>query len=134
MSGKNLMALSPSEQEVMKVLWREKRPMKVLEIVALLEKECGWKTRTIRTFLDRLVQKGAVNAGPLKDNESSVHYYEPALSEEEYRLAAGSSFLERFFGGSLFGLMARFVEDGKVSEQELREIRQLIDSKISKKK
>ncbi len=134
MSGKKWITLSPSEQEVIKVLWEEKRPMKVTEIVAVLEQKNGWKMRTIRTFLERLVQKEAVTRGPLSEKENGVNYYEPAFSEEEYSLTAGSSCLEKFFNGSLFGLMACFVDSGEVSDEELRKIRSLIDTKISGKK
>ena len=51
--------ISSAEWEVMTVVW-SKPPAAASDIVEQLEARRGWRSRTIRTLLDRLVKKGAL--------------------------------------------------------------------------
>lgn len=51
--------ISESEWEVMKVLW-ESSPLTANDIVEVLSKRASWQRETIRTLINRLVQKKAV--------------------------------------------------------------------------
>ena len=127
---RNYIAFSPSERRVMEVLWESDRPLRASEVAAKLEPVTGWQLTTVRTFLVRLEKKGAIEVGPLPDSKDSIHYYRPKLGENDIRLAEGESCLNQFFGGNVSGLLASFIESGRISDEELRRIRRLIDEKI----
>jgi len=55
--------ISQSELEVMNVLWRE-FPLGSAEVVKRLETKKDWSSRTIKTLLSRLVDKGALTTEP----------------------------------------------------------------------
>lgn len=50
--------ISEAELEIMKVLWSNS-PQTANEIIEELEDEMDWKPKTIRTLINRLVQKGS---------------------------------------------------------------------------
>jgi len=53
------------------------------------------------------------------------------VTERECVDAASESFLERVFGGSLWPMLAHFVEHKKLSAEEIRELRRLLEDKGS---
>ncbi len=53
---KELPKISEAELEVMKVLW-SRSPQTANEVIEALEVTMDWKPKTIRTLINRLVQK-----------------------------------------------------------------------------
>jgi BlaI family penicillinase repressor len=51
------------------------------------------------------------------------------VTEAECQAHASESFVERVFGGSLRPMLAHFVERRKISAEEIRELRRLLDRK-----
>lgn len=125
-------SISPSERQVMKVLWGENRPMAASEVAERLAGTQSWSPTTVRTFLNRLVKKGALQVERHKGPGEGVNYYTPRLAETQARIAEGKSCLDRYFGGDLCGFVAQFVETDAVSEEELRALHDLIERKIKR--
>lgn len=53
---KNIPNITDSELEIMKILWR-KNPLLANEIISLLPDELDWSDQTVKTFLNRLLNK-----------------------------------------------------------------------------
>jgi BlaI family penicillinase repressor len=120
---KRIPRISETEWEVMKEVWR-RAPCSAGEIIeALTGKDASWNPRTVKAFLNRLVRKRALGF----KKEGRAYLYRPLVREEECVDAASESFLERVFGGSLRPMLAHFVERKKLSADELRELRELLD-------
>lgn len=126
---KNYIAVSPSERTVLQILWEAAKPLRVSAVVARLTESTGWRLGTVRTFLARLEKKGAVKSRPDVDG---ITVYEPTLRENDLRLLEEESALNQHFDGALSGLLNRFIEAGKVSEEELLKIHQMIEQRIKK--
>src|SRR5581483_2332720 len=114
--------ISDAEWEVMKVLWSRGRASASEVISTLTQGDSGWHPKTIKTYLARLVGKGAIEFH--KDGRAYV--YQPLVGEQECIDAASNSFLGRVFGGSLKPMLAHFVEHKKLSKKEIRELRELL--------
>jgi BlaI family penicillinase repressor len=115
--------ISESEWEIMKVVWA-KAPRSAGDIIDTLNaSNPSWHPKTIKTFLTRLVSKGALGF----QKEGRAYVYLPLVREEDCVAAASESFLTRVFGGSLKPMLAHFVEHKKLSEAEIRELRELLD-------
>jgi len=115
--------ISETEWEVMKVVWA-KAPCSAGEIIqTLTEKDPSWNPRTVKAFLNRMVRKRALGF----KKEGRAYLYRPLVREEESVDAASESFLERVFGGSLKPMLAHFVERKKLSAEEVRELKQLLE-------
>jgi BlaI family penicillinase repressor len=111
----------------MKVLWA-KAPRSAGEVIeTLTSADPTWHPRTVKTFLTRLVGKKAL--GFRKEGRS--YLYRPLVKETECVAAASDSFLERVFGGSLKPMLAHFVEQKRLSPEEIRELKNLLDERKS---
>ena len=121
---KSLPKISETEWQVMKVLWAES-PLTAGEIFTRLSAQGEWHPKTAKTLVDRLVKKKAVGF----DKDGRTHLYRPLVREADCIKAASDSFLDRVFGGSLAPLLSYFVERKKMSADEIRELKRLLDKK-----
>ena len=74
---------------------------------------------TIKTLIHRLVQKGAIESR--KVNTKEVVYI-PKINEKKFLSKESNSFLKKFFNGSTERLLLNFVENKKVSKDELKRL------------
>jgi BlaI family penicillinase repressor len=115
--------ISETEWEVMRVVWAQ-APRTAGEIIeSLTRRDPTWHPRTVKAFLSRLVRKKALGFR----KEGRAYLYRPLAREEDCVAAASESFLERVFGGSLKPMQAHFVEQKKLSGEEIRELRRLLE-------
>jgi BlaI family penicillinase repressor len=116
--------ISETEWEVMKVIWSTGQCSASDVIQALTARDPKWHPRTIKTYLTRLVIKRALDF----HRHGRAYVYVPLVGEKECVDAASESFLSRVFGGSLKPMLAHFVEHKKLSAEEIRELKQLLES------
>ena len=110
--------ISDSELEVMRILWREKRPLKVAEFRDELEQRKGWNKSTIGTLVTRLRDKGFIEPA----ERYGVARYIPLITEDEYILNEERALLEKF--GSAKKLAIAMVRNGHLSDEDIKELRQ----------
>ena len=115
--------ISESEWEVMRVVWAL-GPSTASEVIEGLPKR-GWHPKTVKTLLGRLVKKKAL--GFVEERRSYI--YRALVTEKECARAESESFLDRVFGGSLQPMLAHFVEGRKLSAEEIRELKRILDQK-----
>ncbi len=115
------MPISDAEAVVMEVLW-ERSPRYAEEVVAELLQRGQWAEPTIKTLLNRLLNKGVVSAA----KEGRRYLYTPVLQRSEWVEQQSSGMLERLFGGRVAPLVAHFGEQGKLSRSDIEELRKLI--------
>ena len=72
-----------SELEVMRILWREKRPLKISEFRDELEERKGWNKSTSQTIVTRLRDKGVIEPA----ERYGVARYIPLVSDDDYILS-----------------------------------------------
>src|SRR5947207_169860 len=103
--------ISEAEWQVMKIVWA-KAPCSAGQIIqTLTTADQDWHPKTIKTFLNRLVAKGALDFS----KDGRAYLYRPLVSENDCVDAVSDSFLARVFGGSLKPMLAHFVERKKLS-------------------
>ena len=85
--------LSEAEFEIMQVLWRHNTPMTSNQLLDEMGTERNWKLASLMTVLARMAEKGAVYC----DRSTRTNYYTALVSEEEYKLTEGETFLEKLF-------------------------------------
>ena len=123
-----MIAISASELLVMKELWRNPAGLTTPEVIARVRGVCDWDENTVKTLLLRLVKKGAVEAsGPKR-----AYVYRPLVAEDSYREEAADSFVRQLFDSSAAQLMCFFAERGKLSKQEIEQLKELLDKAESK--
>ena len=110
--------ISNAELEVMRILWREGRPLSFGEIRTELEANTDWNKSTIQTLVTRLRDKGVIST-----KTQYVTLYSANVTEQEYIQAEGQSFLDKLFGGSAKKLAAALCQNGQLSEADIDELK-----------
>ena len=122
---KKIPRISETEWEVMKVVW-EQAPCSASRIIGYLnQRGAAWHPKTVKAFLNRLVKKKALGF----KLDGRAYLYHPLVRQSECAEAASQSFLERVFGGSFKPMLAHFVARKRLSREEIRELKKLLDSR-----
>jgi len=111
--------IADAELEVMRILWREGRPLSFCEIRTELENSKKWSKSTIQTLVARLREKGAITM--------QTHYvmlYSPNITEQEYLSDENKTFLDKLFDGNAKNLVASLCESGQLVESDIDELKQ----------
>ena len=82
-----------------------------------------WNKNTVHTFLKRLCDKGYLQV--VKD--ISPHRYVPLISREACEREERQNFLDRVYQGSAGRMVTAFVRDGGLKEEEVEELRKLLE-------
>ena len=82
-----------------------------------------WQEATIKTLLNRLLNKGAISAQ--KDGRRFL--YSPELKREDWVQAESRGLLDRLFDGRVAPLVAHFSQHRKLSRKDIAELRKLIE-------
>lgn len=109
---------SDSELEVMRILWRDKRPLKISEFRDELEERKGWNKSTTQTVVTRMRDKGIIEPA----DRYGVARYVPLITEDEYNLFEGKAVLGRF--GSAKALALAMVRNGSLTDGDVEELRE----------
>jgi BlaI family transcriptional regulator, penicillinase repressor len=118
-----IVPISEAESRVMEVLWQAS-PLSSEQIVAAVQKHSDWHEKTIRTLLNRLLSKSAVEAS----RDGRRYLYSPLLSRAQWQSQESHSLLDRVFGGRVAPLLAHFNQHEKLSAKDVAELRKLIDA------
>ncbi|WP_413523248.1 BlaI/MecI/CopY family transcriptional regulator [Lactococcus raffinolactis] len=120
-------SISEAEFQVMKVIW-EKSPVSTTEVVTELEKTTDWKPKTIQTLLSRLVKKDVLSF----KREGRVFVYTPLVKESDYLSQESDSFLKRFYNGTLNAMVVNFLDQDRLSDDEIERLREILEKRASK--
>lgn len=119
-------AISDAEWQVMNVVW-DRQPVMAHEIIQSLASSNDWSPATIRTFLHRLVKKGALSHVV----DGNRYVYQAAHPRTTLVKRASKSFLESVFAGDTLPLIAHFVKSQRLSPEAIRQLRDLLNNKES---
>ncbi len=121
---KHLPRISDAEWTVMKVFWAAPGAT-ADDVVAALQGKVTWNDRTIRTLINRLLQKKALKF----EKEGRKYRYSPAVREDHCVRAERRSFLQRVYSGTIRPMLAAFIEDARLSPEDIEELKRMLDRK-----
>ena len=122
------MKLTEPEWIIMNALWG-KHPARARDIFERLPATVNWAYTTVKTMLDRLVEKKAVS----KCKQANAGLYEPLLSRWQARKTALRTVLDRAFDGAFGPMMSFLVEDENLSISERKELIEILSGKSRNK-
>ncbi len=114
----------PTEQEleILKIVWRLKTATVREVYEALLERRRIAYT-TVMTMMNILERKGHLR----KRREAKAFVYAPTRPQRQVIGKMVREFVDRVFNGSARPLLVHLVEDRKLSEDDLRELRRALE-------
>lgn len=118
--------ITDAELEIMQVLWKNKRGnlTTIMEELSKKSKNEERNKNTIKTLIHRLIQKGAIESQ--KVNNKEVEYI-PKINEKKFIAKESNSFLNKFFNGNTEKLLLNFVENKKVTKNELQKLIDILE-------
>jgi len=112
------MKLGVVESRFADLIWMNE-PIASGELVKLCLKELEWKKSTTYTVLKKLCEKG------IFQNVEGV--VSAKISKDEFYAMRSEQFVEETFHGSLPAFIAAFTQRKQLSEEEINEIRRMIE-------
>lgn len=111
-----------AELEILQVLWsRGASTVRDAYEVLIQKRSVGYTT--VLKLLQIMNQKGLVQ----RDSTERSHVYSATLSEDETQKRLVGDLLQRAFGGSAVRLVMQALSARKATQEELADVRQLLD-------
>ncbi len=107
-----------SEYRFCLILW-EHQPIKSSELAKLCKQKLDWSKTTTYTVIKRLSERGVVK------NENTI--VTALISKEEAQMSELDELMEKKFEGSLPAFIAAFGRRQELSEEEIQQIRRIIE-------
>lgn len=114
-----LARLGAVEQKFAELIW-ENAPISSGQLVQLCQAKLNWKKPTTYTVLRKLCERGL-----FQNNDGCVTV---RITKEAYMSVQSTQFVEDTFDGSLPAFFAAFTAGKALSQQEIAEIRAMIDA------
>ena len=112
------MRLGQIESRFANIIWSH-APLSTQHLVSICEEEFGWKRTTTYTVLKRLSNRGLfVNDGGI---------VRVIISKEDFYTRQSESVIKEGFSDHLPSFLAAFTTKKKLTDNEIREIEQLIE-------
>ncbi len=112
------MKMGAIESRFAELIWSNE-PIPSPELVKLAEEALNWKKSTTYTVLKRLCDRG------IFQNQGGI--VTSLISRQEFYAVQSERFVEETFSGSLPAFLAAFTTRKKLSEQEIAQLKTLID-------
>ncbi|MDT0690511.1 BlaI/MecI/CopY family transcriptional regulator [Salegentibacter sp. F188] len=122
------MQLSNSEEQLMEILWKKGKAFMKDLVAAYPEPKPA--TTTIATLLKRMRDKNFVD---YVQYGRSREYF-PLVKKKDYFSKQVNGMIRNFFNDSASQFASFFTKETNLSQDELEDLRQLIDEQIKKKK
>ncbi|HVU87793.1 MAG TPA: BlaI/MecI/CopY family transcriptional regulator [Pirellulales bacterium] len=116
--------LSPAEWEIMKILW-DHGPLAARDVFARLPQKRGWAYKTVKTLLSRLVAKEAL----AYDQVGNSYLYRAAVDRQRMTRQEVRSIFERLISEASAPVLAQFIEEADLSDEEIRALKRQLDDK-----
>lgn len=115
----NEIKLGAIEARFADIVWKN-APLSTAQLIKLCEEEFAWKRTTTYTVLKRLSDRGI-----FKNDGGTVTVL---ISKEEFYSMQSERVVKESFGGSLPAFVAAFTSRQNLSEDEIAQIRAIIEN------
>ena len=114
--------LFESEAKVMEIIWA-KAPISAKDISLIAAETIGWNKNTTYTVVKKLEAKGFIK------RQDPGFICTPLISQIQMQKVEAVSLVKKVFGGSRKALFSALLEDEPLSDEEINELRKLIDNR-----
>lgn len=114
--------LFDSELKVMDILWKADQDLTAGQIAKVLHEEIGWNRNTTYTVIKKCIAKGAIERRDPKFICRALVTRQQAQSYETDEL------IDKMFDGSKQKFFAAFLSDGRLTEEEVAQLKEMISN------
>ena len=124
MAKQTLPALSPSETEILRLVWKLDKAT-VQNVCKSLPAKRKITYATVQTLLRRLEKKGYLK----HRTQGKAHVFCPAVKSEDVIKRSVGDFLDKLFGGDPVPLMHYLAEHSTINAEDIEKLKQQINEK-----
>lgn len=117
--------ITDAELQIMQVLW-ERKECDLNEIIEELNGKTDKNRNTVKTLLRRLILKGSIKS---KKINSKGTVYVSQVNKSKFLINQNDIFLKRLYDGSAKNLLLNFIDNRKVSKEELQKFIDILESR-----
>ncbi|MBB6670417.1 BlaI/MecI/CopY family transcriptional regulator [Cohnella nanjingensis] len=110
--------LYDAEYKFVSLIW-ESEPINSTELVRLCQERLGWKKSTTYTVLRKLCERGV-----LRNENAQVR---SLVKLEDVQRYESEALIDKSFGGSLPKFLTAFLNQKKLSAQEIEKLKRIIE-------
>lgn len=114
--------ISNAEWEIMKIIWINSE-ISSINIIQELKNKFEWKPATVRSLINRLLNKNAIGFNKL----GYEYLYFPLISENECIKSESHSFINRVFNGSIKSMLLTFAQSEEISETDIEDLKDILN-------
>ncbi len=129
MTRKRDLKLTPLEAVIMDCVWDLSRAT-VRQFQEGIEASRPMASNTVLTMMGILREKGFLRS----KREGRADVYQPCVTREQVARRSLREMCDRFFAGSARGLISELLDSGRLSTEDIREVRREIDRKLRKER
>lgn len=117
--------LTDLEWEMMNHIWKQTGKATVRDVLEQLYPNGEKAYTTIQTVMNTLVEKKFLS----KEKIGLVNFYQPTQPRDQVIKKEVSYFIDKVFRGSMPQFVKYFIGEGSLSDDEISELKQLIEQK-----
>jgi BlaI family penicillinase repressor len=114
--------LTQAEWLIMKCCWK-KGKCTARDVYEEVLKQKAWRYQTVKTMLDRLVQKGYVKMSKI----GPICLFEPGVSQTRVMGKALDTFVGTVLDGAFMPVFAHLAKGGKLSQDDIASLKKLVE-------
>lgn len=114
--------LFDSEIKVMEIIW-ENEPVSAKAVSLIATDRIGWNKNTTYTIIKKLEAKGFIK------REDPGFICTSLYSQSQIQKSEANSLIDKLFGGSKKALFSSLLEDEKLSDDEIAELKAMIEKR-----
>ncbi len=114
--------ISETEWKVMKIIWNNPY-ITANEVIDILDDYVEWKPKTVKTLLNRLLNKGTIHF----QKEGREYRYYPLVSEDECIKEENKSFLDRVYNGAFKTMISNFIEEQNLTNEDIDDLKKILE-------
>jgi BlaI family penicillinase repressor len=120
--------LTEGEWLILEIVW-EREYCTTPDVQELLKERTGWAYSTVKTLMDRMVDKGLLKAERVR----KMILFRPGIKREQAQRAELKRTAKLAFQGAFSPLVEFLLDDNKLSKEELEHLANIIRQKRGKK-
>ena len=117
------MHITKAEWKVMNAVWEKGSSASARDVLEMLEQETGWAYTTVKTIMNRLVERGALTVR----RRANTNLYDVVISRRDARTLEVRSLLDRAFDGAFGPLVHFLLDEGDISDGDRDALQRKLD-------
>ena len=117
---------SQSEWMIMEVFWASETSLTAKEVIKKIRDKADMSPRMVRVLINRLCQKGVLSY-TIDEHDLRLYHYSVMKSKEQCQKEKSRKFVDSYFEGNRKNAMAALLQSAKLTEEQYRELEEIIE-------